>query len=62
MPPTVTVGTLTRAKESVGRDVVAFTGRIGRRPLAPGSYTATLVASASGLRSSPARLPLTIVR
>jgi hypothetical protein len=59
---TVTVGTLTRAKEPKGSDAVAFSGRLGRKPLAPGPYTATLIASAAGARSQPVKLSLTILR
>lgn len=59
---TVTVGTLTRAKEPKGSDSIAFSGRIGRKALRPGAYAATLLATAAGLRSSPVKLTLTVLR
>jgi hypothetical protein len=59
---TLTVGTLTRAVEAAGADSLSFSGRIGRRPLAPGSYKAVLTASAGGLSSTPVTLSLTVVR
>jgi hypothetical protein len=59
---TVAVGRLTRLHESRGADSIAFTGRIGRRALAPGSYGAALTATAAGRTSPPSRLALTIVR
>jgi PKD domain len=59
---TVTVGTLTRATEPKGSDAVAFSGRLGHKPLTPGGYTATLVANATGLRSTSVKLSLTILR
>jgi hypothetical protein len=59
---TVTVGTLTRAKEPKGSDAVAFSGRLGHKAFAPGSYTATLTATAAGVPSLPAKLSLTILR
>ncbi len=58
----VTVGTLTRAKEPTGAGMLPFSGRIGTRPLAPGAYRAVLTATAAGLRSVPVSLGLTIVR
>jgi hypothetical protein len=58
---TVIVGTLTRAVEPAGPDSLSFSGRIGTRPLAPGSYKAVLTASAGGLRSTPVTLPFTVV-
>lgn len=59
---TLTVGTLTRAKEKAGAGAVAFSGRLGSRALAPGAYRAILTASANGLSSTPVALSLTIVR
>lgn len=59
---TILVGKLSRAHEAQGADSIAFSGRIGRRALAPHSYEATLVASAGGLASAPVRLALTVVR
>jgi hypothetical protein len=59
---TVTVGTLTRAKEHKGRNSVYFSGRLGTRALAPGVYTAVLTATSSGVPSTPVSLSLTIVR
>jgi hypothetical protein len=41
---------------------IPFSGRLGRRPLAPGSYRATITArDAAGNASSPRRLTLTVV-
>ncbi|HEX4437518.1 MAG TPA: PKD domain-containing protein [Solirubrobacteraceae bacterium] len=59
---TVTIGTLTRAKEPKGSDSIAFSGRLGHKPLKPGAYTATLIATAAAVRSSPVKLSLTILR
>jgi hypothetical protein len=59
---TVTVGKLTRAHEAKGADTIAFSGRLGTRPLPPNVYTATLTAVASGQTSSASKLGLTIVR
>jgi len=55
-------GTLTRRSLHAGSRRVAFSGRIGKKKLAPGSYRATLTASASGLKSKPVRLRFTVVR
>ena len=55
-------GTLTRASERQGLDTVAFSGRIGRRPLAVGSYKATLTASSAAGRSAPVALSFVVVR
>jgi hypothetical protein len=41
-------GTLTRRYPKGGKKTVAFSGRIGRRALAPGSYRATITATTSG--------------
>jgi PKD domain len=59
---TVTVGTLVRARENSGPGIVVFTGRIGKKALATGSYRAMLTASADGLSSAPTQLSLTIAR
>ena len=56
----LTVGALTRAHEAQGADGIAFSGRIGKRALAPGAYRATLTATANGLTSRPSKLALTI--
>jgi PKD domain len=58
---TLTIGTLSRAKEQPGNDSLAFSGRIGTKALAAGSYRAILTANTSGLSSSPVTLSLTIV-
>lgn len=58
----VALGTLTRVREGQGADSVAFSGRIGTKPLPPGAYTAILTASADGLSSAPVKLSLTVVR
>jgi hypothetical protein len=52
---------LTRSSEPQGSDGVAFSGRIGRRALAPRSYKATLTATDAGGRSAPATLGFVIV-
>ena len=59
---TLSVGTLTRASEAAGAHSVAFSGRIGHRPLAPHSYRALLTASNANGRSKPVTLTFTIVR
>jgi uncharacterized delta-60 repeat protein/uncharacterized repeat protein (TIGR01451 family) len=54
--------TLTR-RLGAGRQSVAFSGRIGRRPLAPGAYRATVTATdAAGNRSAARRIAFRIVR
>jgi len=58
----VRFGTLTRSREPVGADKVAFTGRIGSRLLPPGSYEAVLQATNAGGASKPVNLLFTIVR
>jgi hypothetical protein len=45
-----------------GADAVPFSGRVGRRALAPGRYVATLTASANGRAGTPSRLRFTVVR
>jgi hypothetical protein len=52
---------LTRSGHA-GANAVAFSGRVGRTPLAPGHYTVTITAVASGLTSQTRRLSFTIVR
>lgn len=59
---TLTIGTLTRAREQQGVNSLGFSGRIGKRALAHGAYRAVLTASANGLRSVPVALTLTVVR
>ena len=58
---TLTMGTLTRAKEAQGADSFPFSGRIGRRPLAPGSYRAVITASNTAGSSKPVAVAFTIV-
>jgi pimeloyl-ACP methyl ester carboxylesterase len=58
---TLTVGTLTRADEPTGADRVAFSGRIGKRPLKSGRYTAILKAGNAGGKSSPVMLSFVVV-
>jgi hypothetical protein len=59
---TVTRGTLTRISH-VGRNSVAFSGRIGSRRLSPGRYQATFVATdAAGNKSAARTISFTIVR
>jgi Tol biopolymer transport system component len=60
---TVTVLTLVRAHTVAGSNSVTFSGRFRGRQLAPGSYTATIVATdPSGNRSRSKRLRFTVVR
>jgi hypothetical protein len=59
---TKSAGTLTRKTEQAGSDQFAFSGRIGRRALSPGRYSATLTASNSGGRSNPVTVTFTILR
>jgi Tol biopolymer transport system component len=56
------IGTLTRRGLAAGGRKVPFSGRIGKRKLAPGNYRATLVATASGLGSKPVALRFKVVR
>jgi YVTN family beta-propeller protein len=58
---TLTVGTLTRARERQGADSVAFSGRIGHRALGPQPYRAVLSASNTGGRSTSVMLSFAIV-
>ena len=57
----VTVGTLIR-HDPAGANSTAFSGRIGRRALRPGSYLAILAASNAAGVSQPKRLSFRIVR
>ena len=57
----LTVGTLTRAKESQGPDSVSFSGRIGHRALRPLAYRAILSASDAGGRSAPVTLAFAVL-
>jgi 6-phosphogluconolactonase (cycloisomerase 2 family) len=57
---TVIPGTLSLSAPA-GTDKVVFDGRLASgKPLAPGSYTLTAVATASGKQSTPAKLRFTI--
>jgi hypothetical protein len=57
------VGSLTRANGRVGRNRIAFTGRIGVRPLRRGRHRATVSATdAAGNRSTPRRKGFVVVR
>lgn len=58
----VAAGTLTRRGLAAGRRSLAFSGRVGRRALAPGRYRATLTASNAAGRSRPVTLAFTVVR
>jgi hypothetical protein len=58
---TTRVGTLTRKSKS-GRNTIVFSGRIGRKALAPASYRATITARAgTGPTSKPRSATFTIV-
>jgi hypothetical protein len=59
---TLIAGTLTRRTELAGADAVAFSGRIGRRALAPRAYRAVLTASDSAGSSKPVELAFSVVR
>ena len=56
------VGKLTRAKVRAGAGAIAFSGRLGRRPLPLANYRATLTASNASGRSNAVVLGFTIVR
>ena len=59
----VRVGTLTRRNLPAGRASIAFSGRLGSRKLARGSYRAAVVASdAAGNASSPKTVGFAVVR
>jgi DNA-binding beta-propeller fold protein YncE len=56
-------GTLTRSGLAAGANTFPFSGRIGGRPLAPGTYRATITATdRAGNHSTPTRATFTIVR
>ncbi|MEA2427019.1 MAG: hypothetical protein QOF37_647 [Thermoleophilaceae bacterium] len=55
-------GTLTRRNLPAGSRKVQFSGRLGTRKLTPGSYRATLTATAAGVKSTPVALRFAIVR
>jgi PKD repeat protein len=57
----VRAGVLTRDGKQAS-NTVAFSGRVGRRALKPGSYVATFVATAGSSSSSPKSLRFKIVR
>jgi Tol biopolymer transport system component len=58
----VLAGSLTRAALTAGTQQIAFSGRLGTRPLALGGYRLTVVATdPSGNRSAPHRLSFVIV-
>jgi hypothetical protein len=59
---TLTVGTLTRANMRTGANAIAFSGRVGRRALAPRPYRAVLRASNAGGRSKPVAVVFIVVR
>ncbi len=57
------VGTIRRANRSAGYDGIPFSGRLGSRKLAPGTYRASISATDhAGNRSNSARLSFTVVR
>ncbi len=56
------IGTLTRSSEPGGADSIPFSGRIGHRPLQPGTYSARLGASNADGRSAPVTLSFIVVR
>jgi pimeloyl-ACP methyl ester carboxylesterase len=58
---TLRIGTLTRADEPSGADRVAFSGRVGKRPLQPGRYMAVFKASNAGGDSRPVMLSFAVV-
>jgi hypothetical protein len=58
---TVALGTLTRARENQGKESIAFSGRLGSKPLSPGAYKAILTAAAAGVISAPVTLTFTVV-
>ncbi len=56
-------GALTRGNLSAGTNAVPFSGRIGKKKLAPGSYRVVVVATdRAGNRSRPAIARFTVVR
>jgi alpha-tubulin suppressor-like RCC1 family protein len=59
---TVVRGTLWRGDEPAGADSIAFTGRIGRKILSPGTYRAVLLAANAAGHSRSVTLGFTILR
>jgi hypothetical protein len=59
---TLTRGVMTRSNEHQGANSVPFSGRMGRRPLHPGAYTAVLTASNANGRSRAVTLSFIVVR
>jgi hypothetical protein len=53
-------GTLTRAGNT-GTNGLFFTGRIGNRPLSPGSYRLTVTATADARVSAPRTLAFRVI-
>jgi hypothetical protein len=58
----VKAGRLTRANLANGRNSIAFSGRIGRRALKPGDYTASLRARNAKGKAKPVAVRFTIVK
>jgi hypothetical protein len=58
----VKVGKLTRANLPNGDNAIAFSGRLGKRALKPGRYTATLRARNAKGRSKPVIVKFTVVK
>jgi hypothetical protein len=58
----VKAGALTRANLPNGPSAIAFSGRIGKRALKPGAYTATVSARNAKGRSKPVVLRFAVVR
>ena len=54
-------GALTRAHLRHGPNAIPFSGRIGKRPLEPGKYTATLTAINARGKAKPVTLKFTVV-
>jgi hypothetical protein len=59
---TVKVVTLTRAKLRNGRHTIPFSGRIRKRALEPGAYSATLRARNAKGRSKPVTVRFSVVK
>ena len=58
-----TTHTLRRAKEVTGLNRVAYTGRVGKKKLTPGTYRATLTATdAAGNRSKARTVSFRVVK
>ncbi len=56
------VGKLTRSNLGAGANTIAFGGRIGKRALEPGKYTATLTAKNKKGKAKPVTVGFTVVR